>query len=266
MTESCLSDGDSPPGIPYLPRGPAHLSGAKYEADKRRTQVQPRRASALRLVLGTNGTGMKSFLRAIALPLGISIIRPVATRILWRLMLFKALGLQDVNRERLASVVLVVSAFELVATVGLVVWAGWRARLRLRTGIGTAALAGAVVTVVDLIETAALFAWKGRSFGPVVFGFPGVGLLGAVLGTIGGLLVGRFHPELRARPVVPFANVKHFPNRMIAEMARETLEHQGIPSGVVEASAWPVLGADLYVDVDDAARAREIISAMFGDP
>jgi hypothetical protein len=34
LTESCLSDGDSPPGSPYLPRGPAHLSGAKYEADK----------------------------------------------------------------------------------------------------------------------------------------------------------------------------------------------------------------------------------------
>ena len=32
LTESCLSDADSPPGSPYLPRGPAHLSGAKYGA------------------------------------------------------------------------------------------------------------------------------------------------------------------------------------------------------------------------------------------
>ncbi len=170
------------------------------------------------------------------------------------------------NRERLASVWRVVSRSEVIATVGMVVWAGWRARSRLRTGIGTAALAGAVVTVVDrLINTAALFAVRGRSIGAVVFAFLGGGLLGAVLGTIGGLLVARFHPELRARPVVPWAKVKHFPNRMIAEMASETLEHEGIPSGVVEASTWPVLGADLYVNMDDAARAREIISAMFGD-
>ena len=210
---------------------------------------------------------MKSFFRAIALPLSISIIRPVATGILWWLLRFKALGFQDVleNRERLASVVRVVGGSEVIATLALVVWAGWRARLRLRTGIGTAAVAGAVVTVVDLIETAALFAVRGRSLGPIVLAFPGGGLLGAVLGTIGGLLVGRVHPELRARPVVRLAKVKHFPNRMIAEMASETLEHEGIPSGVVEASAWPVFGADLYVDVDDAARAREIISARFGD-
>ena len=32
LTESCLSDADSPPGSPYLPRGPAHPSGAKYGA------------------------------------------------------------------------------------------------------------------------------------------------------------------------------------------------------------------------------------------
>ena len=213
---------------------------------------------------------MKRFLGAIALPLGILIIGlPVATGILWRLVLFKALGLQGVleNRERLASVVRVVGGSEAIATVGLVVWAGWRARSRLRTGIGTAALAGAVVTVAALIEAAALFAVRGRSLGPVVFAFSVGGLLGAVLGTIGGLLVARFHPELRAGPVVSLAKVKNFPNRMVAEMASEILEHEGIPSGVVEAAGWlvPHGGVNLYVDVDDAARAREIISARFGD-
>src|SRR6266478_3510330 len=144
---------------------------------------------------------MKRFLRAIALPLGISIILPVATGMLWPLVLFKTLGVQGVleNRERLASVWRVVSRSEVIATVGMVVWAGWRARSRLRTGIGTAALAGAVVTVVDrLINTAALFAVRGRSIGAVVFAFLGGGLLGAVLGTIGGLLVARFHPAPRA--------------------------------------------------------------------
>ena len=214
---------------------------------------------------------MKRFTSAIALPLGISIIRPVVIGILWRLVPFKALGLQDVldNPERLASVARLVGGSEIITTVGLVVWAGWRARLRLRTGIGTAALAGVVMTVADLIETAALFAVRGRSLGPFVFGFPGVGLLGALLGTVGGLLVGPFHPELRARPAVPLAKVRHFPNRAIAEMASDILEHEGIPNGVVEPPDWPFPngphGADLYVDADDAARAQEIISALFGD-
>jgi hypothetical protein len=118
---------------------------------------------------------------------------------------------------------------------------------------------------LDLIETAALFAVRGRSLRPIVFAFPAVGLLGAVLGTIGGLVVALFHPELRARPVVPLVKVKNFPNRMTAEMASEILEQEGIPSGVVEATGWPVLHVDLYVGAGDVARAKDILSATFGD-
>jgi hypothetical protein len=204
---------------------------------------------------------MKRFISAIALPLGISIIFPVATGILWPFVLFKALGWQVVNRS------------EAIAEVGLAVWAGWRARSRLPDKpFGTAALAGVVVTVVlRLVNTAALFAVRGPSIAGVVFAFLDGGSQGVGWGTIGGLLVALFHPELRARPALPLVKVKYFPSRMIAEMASETLEHEGIPSGVVEAPGWPLpqgadsLGADLYVDAEDAARAQEIMSALFGD-
>ena len=56
-------------------------------------------------------------------------------------------------------------------------------------------------------------------------------------------------------------------------MASETLEAEGIRSwirspdiAIVGVIGHPVpQGADLYIDEDDVAKARDIVSALFGD-
>jgi hypothetical protein len=74
---------------------------------------------------------------------------------------------------------------------------------------------------------------------------------------------------------MPMVNVKNFPSRMYAELARETLKKEGIPSmiqcpdigifgGLATGHPLPQ-GADLYVDEEHARRARELLSALFGD-
>ena len=66
--------------------------------------------------------------------------------------------------------------------------------------------------------------------------------------------------------------IKNFPNRMYAERARQTLDVEGIPSLIqsVEAgflgaggSAGFPQGADLYVQPEEADRAREILEELF---
>ena len=72
---------------------------------------------------------------------------------------------------------------------------------------------------------------------------------------------------------MPLVNIKNFPSRPFAEMARATLEEEGIRSwirspdiGILGMTGHPVpQGADLYVDAEDADRARDIVSALFGD-
>jgi hypothetical protein len=66
--------------------------------------------------------------------------------------------------------------------------------------------------------------------------------------------------------------IKNFPNRMFAEQARQTLEHEGIVAviqspdvGVLGAGAAAGLpqGADVYVHEEDAQRAADILSALY---
>jgi hypothetical protein len=72
---------------------------------------------------------------------------------------------------------------------------------------------------------------------------------------------------------MPLVKIKNFPSRMFAEMARETLEKEGIPAwirspdiGILAASGWPVpQGADLYVEAEHAGRAAEVVADLFGD-
>jgi hypothetical protein len=72
---------------------------------------------------------------------------------------------------------------------------------------------------------------------------------------------------------MPLVKVKNFPNRMFAEMARETLRQEGVPSwirspdiGILGTTRDAVpQGADLYVEEEHATQARELISALFGN-
>jgi len=72
---------------------------------------------------------------------------------------------------------------------------------------------------------------------------------------------------------MPLVKIKNFPSRTFAEMASETLKGEGISSwiqspdiGILAVRGGPVpQGADLYVDEEHAVRARELVSALFGD-
>ncbi len=66
--------------------------------------------------------------------------------------------------------------------------------------------------------------------------------------------------------------VKNFPDRLYAERARQSLEEDGIHSiiqspdqGILGAGSAAGLpqGADLYVEEEDAARARELLNELF---
>jgi hypothetical protein len=66
--------------------------------------------------------------------------------------------------------------------------------------------------------------------------------------------------------------IKNFPNRMYAERAKQSLEHEGIisiiqsvDSGILGAGGSGGLpqGADIYVGEEDAARAREVLESLF---
>ena len=62
------------------------------------------------------------------------------------------------------------------------------------------------------------------------------------------------------------ALVKNFPHRMFAEMASKALEKEGIPSVIFGACGYSdPQGADLHVKDEHAERARQIVSALFGD-
>ncbi|MGA2625419.1 MAG: DUF2007 domain-containing protein [Bacteroidota bacterium] len=65
--------------------------------------------------------------------------------------------------------------------------------------------------------------------------------------------------------------VKNFPNRLLAEQARESLELEDIPS-LVQASDTGIVGlgsislpegVDLYVPEEFAVRASEILQSIF---
>jgi hypothetical protein len=72
---------------------------------------------------------------------------------------------------------------------------------------------------------------------------------------------------------MPLIRIKNFPNRAFAELASNRLGDEGILSwirspdiGIIGPSGWAVpQGADLYVEEEDAAQARTLISAVFGD-
>jgi hypothetical protein len=72
---------------------------------------------------------------------------------------------------------------------------------------------------------------------------------------------------------MPLVKIKNFPSRMFAQMASETLEQEGIPCwirspdiGILGTTRDAVpQGADLYVEEEHAADAREIVAALFGD-
>jgi len=72
---------------------------------------------------------------------------------------------------------------------------------------------------------------------------------------------------------MPLTKIKNFPNRAFAELASNRLDNQGILSwirspdiGIIGPSGWAVpQGADLYVEEEDAAEARRLISVLFGD-
>ncbi len=66
--------------------------------------------------------------------------------------------------------------------------------------------------------------------------------------------------------------IKNFPNRIYAERAKQTLEHEGIiciiqsvDSGILGAGASGGLpqGADIYVAEEDAKDAREVLESLF---
>jgi hypothetical protein len=67
--------------------------------------------------------------------------------------------------------------------------------------------------------------------------------------------------------------VKNFPSRTIADLASDILKKEGIRSwvssldvAILGVPGNPVpQGADLYVDEEDAERARELVYALFGD-
>lgn len=71
--------------------------------------------------------------------------------------------------------------------------------------------------------------------------------------------------------LVALIKVKNFPRRMYAEQAQQVLERDGIPSviqspdvGIMGTTgAWVVQGADLYVPEEFAARAHQLINAIF---
>src|SRR5262249_16898586 len=91
----------------------------------------------------------------------------------------------------------------------------------------------------------------------------------------------RGHPNIRrfawtpsgVDRTMPLVKIKNFPSRMFAEMARQTLEQEGVLSwirspdlGILGTARDPVpQGADLYVGEEDAMQARELILALFGD-
>jgi hypothetical protein len=72
---------------------------------------------------------------------------------------------------------------------------------------------------------------------------------------------------------MPLTKIKNFPNRAFAELASNRLDSQGILSwirspdiGILGPSGWAVpQGADLYVEEENAAEARRLISVLFGD-
>ena len=66
--------------------------------------------------------------------------------------------------------------------------------------------------------------------------------------------------------------IKNFPDRMFAERAQQTLEHEGISSIIQSPDAgftgaggiWSgPQGADLYVEEQHVARAHEILESLF---
>ncbi len=66
--------------------------------------------------------------------------------------------------------------------------------------------------------------------------------------------------------------IKNFPDRLYAERAQQSLEHEGIPSiiqgidaGILGAGSGAGLpqGADLYVEEENAAKAREVLEILF---
>jgi hypothetical protein len=63
--------------------------------------------------------------------------------------------------------------------------------------------------------------------------------------------------------------VKNFPNRGFADLARQALEDEGITAWVSARDMGMLMGtpvgADLYVEEDDGARARELLEELFGD-
>ena len=66
--------------------------------------------------------------------------------------------------------------------------------------------------------------------------------------------------------------IKNFPDRIFAERAQQTLEHEAIPSIIQSPDAgftgaggiWAgPQGADLYVEEEYVAQAKEILESLF---